>query len=52
MNMGERPLLTYSEILDTPVRDLYLLRDIHEEIKIAKEKMLEEAANGGEKPGE
>lgn len=40
--MGEHPL-SYTEILKTPIRDLYVLQDINHEIGEMKKKMLEDA---------
>lgn len=44
--------MSWNEILDTPVRDLFMLRDINDEIQLMKKKLLEEdpKSNGGEDP--
>ena len=43
--MGERGL-SYTEALNTPVRDLFMLRDIMEELDKMKQKIQEEQEGG------
>lgn len=39
MNMGEKSL-SYTEILHTPIKDLYMLQDIQHEIDAMKTEMI------------
>lgn len=43
--MGDKTL-TWSEIKKTPMRDLYMLQDVNDEIRELKEKALKEAEEG------